>query len=93
MLHQLAMLHDPVVLTSMLALCSGKYTIMGQVIDGMDVLDKMEKLPVGKLTRRTSAFCACISCYPVMYVAHAYLHICGLQVLRIGRHTKPGYRV
>jgi cyclophilin family peptidyl-prolyl cis-trans isomerase len=30
--------------------CSGKYTIMGQVIDGMDVLDKLEKLPVGKLT-------------------------------------------
>lgn len=26
---------------------AGKYTIMGQVIDGNDTLDKMEKIPVG----------------------------------------------
>mmetsp|Transcript_11725 Transcript_11725/g.35173 ORF Transcript_11725/g.35173 Transcript_11725/m.35173 type:complete len:164 (+) Transcript_11725:226-717(+) len=26
---------------------NGKYTIMGQVIDGQDTLDKMEKIPVG----------------------------------------------
>ena len=29
-------------------LTSGKYTIVGVVIDGMDVLDKMEKIKVGK---------------------------------------------
>lgn len=28
---------------------AGKYTIIAQVIDGMDVLDKMEKIKVGKL--------------------------------------------
>ena len=28
---------------------AGKYTIVAQVIDGMDVLDKMEKIKVGKL--------------------------------------------
>ncbi len=27
---------------------TGKYTIMGQVIDGNDTLDKMEKIPVGE---------------------------------------------
>lgn len=26
---------------------AGKYTVFGQVIDGMDVLDRMEKVPVG----------------------------------------------
>jgi cyclophilin family peptidyl-prolyl cis-trans isomerase len=26
---------------------AGKYTIFGQVIDGMDVLDRMEKVPTG----------------------------------------------
>lgn len=31
------------------AITAGKYTIVGQVIDGMDVLDKMEKIKVGKL--------------------------------------------
>lgn len=30
-------------------LLTGKYTIMGQVIDGQDTLDKMEKIPVGGL--------------------------------------------
>jgi len=29
-------------------LTSGKYTIVGVVIYGMDVLDKMEKIKVGK---------------------------------------------
>ena len=29
-------------------LTAGKYTIVGVVIDGMDVLDKMEKIKVGK---------------------------------------------
>ena len=28
-------------------LAAGKYTVLGQVIDGMDVLDKMEKIKVG----------------------------------------------
>lgn len=27
--------------------CSGKYTIFGHVIDGMETLDKMEREPVG----------------------------------------------
>ena len=27
---------------------TGKYTIIGVVIDGMDVLDKMEKIKVGR---------------------------------------------
>lgn len=31
-------------------LLAGKYTIFGRVIDGKDVLDKMEKLPTGQLT-------------------------------------------
>lgn len=31
---------------------AGKYTIMGQLIDGMDTLDKMEKVPVGDATQR-----------------------------------------
>lgn len=31
------------------ALMTGKYTIIGVVIDGMDVLDKMEKIKAGKL--------------------------------------------
>lgn len=30
---------------------NGKYTIMGQLIDGMDTLDKMEKVPVGAQDR------------------------------------------
>ncbi|KAL3151796.1 hypothetical protein ABBQ38_012767 [Trebouxia sp. C0009 RCD-2024] len=30
---------------------NGKYTIVGQVIDGMDVLDKMEKIKVGAADR------------------------------------------
>ena len=30
-------------------LVAGKYTVFGQVIDGMDVLDKMEKIKVGEL--------------------------------------------
>ncbi len=29
-------------------LTAGKYTIVGVVIDGIDVLDKMEKIKVGK---------------------------------------------
>ncbi len=29
-------------------LTAGKYTIVGVVIDGMDVLDKMEKIKVGR---------------------------------------------
>ena len=32
----------------MVRLTAGKYTIVGVVIDGMDVLDKMEKIKVGK---------------------------------------------
>ena len=37
---------------------AGKYTIVGQVIDGMDVLDKMEKIKVGKLrTVFTAVLC------------------------------------
>ena len=32
------------------AMTAGKYTIVAQVIDGMDVLDKMEKIKVGKLS-------------------------------------------
>ena len=28
---------------------AGKYTIVGVVIDGMDVLDKMEKIKFGKM--------------------------------------------
>jgi cyclophilin family peptidyl-prolyl cis-trans isomerase len=31
--------------------CAGKYTIFAHVIDGMDVLDKMEKVPVGAADR------------------------------------------
>jgi cyclophilin family peptidyl-prolyl cis-trans isomerase len=27
--------------------CAGKYTVFGHVIDGMDVLDRMEKVPTG----------------------------------------------
>ena len=27
--------------------CAGKYTIIGHVIDGLDTLDKMEKIPSG----------------------------------------------
>ena len=34
------------------AVTAGKYTIVAQVIDGMDVLDKMEKIKVGKLNCR-----------------------------------------
>jgi peptidyl-prolyl cis-trans isomerase-like 3 len=33
------------------ARCAGKYTIFAHVIDGMDVLDKMEKVPVGAADR------------------------------------------
>ena len=29
---------------------AGKYTVFAHVIDGMDVLDKMEKIPSGALT-------------------------------------------
>lgn len=32
-------------------LCTGKYTVFGQVIDGLDVLDKMERVPVGAADR------------------------------------------
>ena len=31
-------------------LYAGKYTVFAHVIDGMDVLDKMEKIPSGALT-------------------------------------------
>jgi peptidyl-prolyl cis-trans isomerase-like 3 len=31
--------------------CAGKYTIFAHVIDGMEVLDKMEKVPVGAADR------------------------------------------
>ena len=31
----------------MLALAAGKYTVFGHIIDGVEVLDKMEKVPVG----------------------------------------------
>ena len=34
--------------TSSLGIYAGKYTIIGVVIDGMDVLDKMEKIKVGE---------------------------------------------
>jgi len=27
---------------------TGKYTVFGHVIDGMDVLDRMEKVPTGE---------------------------------------------
>lgn len=30
---------------------AGKYTIFGQVIDGMEVLDRMEKVPTGNADR------------------------------------------
>ncbi len=30
---------------------AGKYTVFGQVIDGMDTLDRMEKVPVGAADR------------------------------------------
>ena len=33
---------------------AGKYTIFGQVIDGMEVLDKMEKAPVGEASIRVA---------------------------------------
>ena len=31
---------------------TGKYTVFGHVIDGMEVLDKMEKIPTGDLVPR-----------------------------------------
>ena len=31
---------------------TGKYTVFGHVIDGMEVLDKMEKVPTGDLVPR-----------------------------------------
>ena len=34
--------------------CAGKYTVFGQVIDGMEVLDRMEKLPTGVPNYATS---------------------------------------
>lgn len=37
-----------VLTTNILPAPAGKYTVFGQVIDGMDVLDKMEKIKVGK---------------------------------------------
>lgn len=39
------------VLSLKVGMTAGKYTIIAQVIDGMDVLDKMEKIKVGKLCR------------------------------------------
>lgn len=32
---------------SIFPLSTGKYTVFGQVIDGLDTLDRMEKVPVG----------------------------------------------
>ncbi len=34
---------------------AGKYTILGQVIDGLDTLDKMEKVPLGAPCRCAAA--------------------------------------
>ena len=36
-------------LSESLSLLTGKYTVFGHVIDGMDVLDRMEKVPTGEL--------------------------------------------
>lgn len=38
----------PLSIPSFFLLAAGKYTIVGVVIDGMDVLDKMEKIKVGE---------------------------------------------
>lgn len=46
---------------------AGKYTIVGQVIDGMDVLDKMEKIKVGKLILVVTA-ALCLSLVQVVPV-------------------------
>ena len=31
--------------------CTAQYTVFGQVIDGLEVLEAMEKVPVGKKNR------------------------------------------
>ena len=33
---------------------AGKYTVLGQVIDGLEVLDKMEKAPTGELSHASA---------------------------------------
>ena len=40
------------------ALAAGKYTVFGHIIDGVEVLDKMEKVPVGNVC----LFSSIISC-------------------------------
>jgi cyclophilin family peptidyl-prolyl cis-trans isomerase len=63
-------------------LCPGKYTIMGQVIDGMEVLDKLEKLPVGKHIVESA---------PVLATSHPDMSACALctQMPNAGAQDRP----
>ena len=69
-------------------MCPGKYTIMGQVIDGMDVLDKLEKLPVGELIRTHKLLS--LQSTPAYHYVHMYIPA-GLQAHRTVQHRRLGF--
>ena len=67
--------HNLVVTT--LHVQAGKYTVFGHVIDGMDVLDKMEKVPTGELySHRDDKLVA-------LYVSLLHQSLCE-RILRLG---------
>lgn len=78
-----------ILLMMMTPLCAGKYTVLGQVIDGLDTLDKMEKVPVGAHSQLPSCMCLSMSAAlsPMQAVTCAMLT---LQAPRIGRRRRSG---
>jgi hypothetical protein len=63
---------------------------MGQVIDGMDVLDKLEKLPVGKLFRIHNFLSS--SNTLLGQSACAYAHPANSQGPRTVQHRRSEFR-
>ena len=80
----LYMLHPGFLTANPHDMAAGKYTIVAQVIDGMDVLDKMEKIKVGEL-RLLCAWSECHSLYCALLPAES-----SRSMSAVYRNNHPG---